>query len=422
MARLKGFQKLTSVDKALRKLLEALKIQKPEAVSVPLDSALNRITARPIVAEEDLPRFDRSAVDGYAVKVGDTADASQFKPRKVTITDKDLIGSGEAKQVWTGTPIPAGAEAVLMLENSKRTDDQIEVWTALAACENVSRRGEDVRKGKVAIETGVRLKPQHLGLLAALGRDRVEVFEKPRIAVLVTGNELAEVGGKRRGNQIFDTNKPALFALCRELGAEPIDLGIARDDLDEIVGKLKAGLEKAAAVISTGGTSVGVSDLVPEAVDRIGKPGVIVHGVAMRPAMPTALAVVHGKPVLVLSGNPVAAMIGFEVFARPLICRLLGLGKEEARQKLRAKMTRKTTSALGRRTFVRVHVHERNGEYFAEPISARGSGVISTMTRANGYVVVPESREGLAEEETVTVHMFSGIESGDRDVQKTAHT
>jgi molybdopterin molybdotransferase len=413
LARLKGFQKLTPVDKALEIFLKAFSIRNPEAVSVPLDAALNRITAKTFVAEEDLPRFDRSAVDGYAVKAKDTAGASQFKPMKVTITYNDSVTDGEAKQVWTGTPIPRGADAVLMLENSKRTDNELEVWTALAARENVSRRGEDVKKGEIAVEAGVRLKPQHLGMLAAFGKARIDVFEKPRIAILVTGNELVEVGGKREANQIFDANRPTISALCRELGAEPIDLGIARDDLAEIVKKLEVGLEKADAAISTGGTSVGVSDLVPEAINRIGRPGVVVQGVAMRPAMPTALAVVDGKPVLVLSGNPVAAMVGFEVFARPLIFRLLGMSKEEVRPELEAKMTRKIASVLGRRTFVRVHVCERNSEYFAEPISARGSGVISTMTRANGYVVVPESREGLAEDETVTVHIFDSVESGD---------
>jgi len=187
-------------------------------------------------------------------------------------------------------------------------------------------------------------------------------------------------------------------------------LGIAGDDVRDIVRKLEFGLEKVDAIITTGGTSVGVSDLVPEAVKKIGKPGVIVHGVAMRPAMPTALAVVEGKPVIILSGNPVAAMIGFEVFARPLICKMLGLKQKELRPIVKAKITRRVTTVLGRKTFVRVRVLRQAGEFLAEPASARGSGLISTMTEANGYVIVPENREGLEEGESVSVYLFDDVE------------
>ncbi|MEM3824066.1 MAG: molybdopterin molybdotransferase MoeA, partial [Candidatus Bathyarchaeia archaeon] len=250
----------------------------------------------------------------------------------------------------------------------------------------------------------------------ALGTAEVKVFEKPKIAILATGNELVEISKKPKEDQIFEVNRLVLSSLCHELGAEPIDLGIAKDDADEIFKKIKTGLEKADAVITTGGTSVGASDLIPETVNRIGKPGVIVHGVAMRPAMPTALAIVNGKPIIILSGNPVAAMIGFEVFIKPLICRMIGLKREERRPVVKAKMTRRISTFLGRKTFVRVHVFQRQGELFAEPISARGSGIISTMTRANGYVVVPENREGLEEGETVSVNLFDYVDLVDDNV------
>ena len=187
-------------------------------------------------------------------------------------------------------------------------------------------------------------------------------------------------------------------------------MGIAKDDINEILEKIRFGLKVADVIITTGGTSVGVSDLVPEVVNKIGKPGVIVHGVAMRPAMPTALAVADGKPIIILSGNPVAAMIGFEVFAKPLICKMLGLKQEERRPVVKAKITKRVTSALGRKTFVRVRVFECNGEFFAEPISSRGSGIISTMTRANGYVVIQENREGLEEGESVLAYLFDNVE------------
>jgi len=393
-----------------------LRIKKLKAVVVPLHSALNRVLAEDIIARENLPRFDRSAVDGYAVRAEDTFEASQFKPKTLRITEEDGVGSKQAKQVWTGNPIPKGANAVVMLENTKPINGEVEVWVSVTPGENISKKSEDVRKGEVAAKAGTRLKPQHLGLIAALGIAEVKVVERPKIAILATGNELVEIGGKPGEDQIFEVNRLILSALCRELDAEPVDLGIVKDDEDEILGKLKIGFEMADVVMTSGGTSVGVSDIVPEVVNTIGKPGVIVHGVAMRPAMPSALAIVDGKPMIILSGNPVAAMIGFEVFARPLICRMLGLEKEERRLTVKAKITRRVSTVLGRKTFVRVRVLQRNGEFFAEPISARGSGIISTMTKANGYVVVPENREGLEEGEAVSVYLFDNVEVVDGDV------
>ncbi|NWG11677.1 molybdopterin molybdotransferase MoeA [Candidatus Bathyarchaeota archaeon] len=411
MVRLKGFQKLTSVDDALHIFFGKIQIKKLKTTCIPLHSALNRVLAEDVIAEEDLPRFDRSAVDGYAVRAEDTSKASQFKPKTLQLIDKTAVGEKQTKKVWTGNPIPKGANAVVMLENVKLVGDKIEVWVSLTPGENVSKKGEDVRKGEVAVKAGTRLKPHHLGLIGALGISEAQVFEKPKIAVLATGNELVDADGKPREGQVFEVNRLVISALCRELDAESVDLGIAEDDFDEICERLKKGLEMADAMITTGGTSVGVSDLVPEAINKVGKPGVIVHGVSMRPAMPTALAVANAKPIIILSGNPVAAMFGFEVFARPLICKLLGLKKEETRPIMRAKITKKVTSALGRKTFIRVHVFPRD-EFFAEPISTRGSGIISTMTRANGYVVVPENREGLAEGESVSVHLFDNVEAG----------
>jgi len=255
------------------------------------------------------------------------------------------------------------------------------------------------------------LKPQQLGLIAAFGIVEVKVFRRPRIAILVTGNELAELGRKLKREQVFDTNRTVLCALCTELGAQTLDLGIAKDDVEEISKKLMLGLKKADGVITSGGTSVGGLDLVPETVNKVGKPGVIVHGVAMRPGMPTALAVVKDKPIIILPGNPVAAMLSFEVFARPLVSRMLGLEQAESRPILRARMARRIVTTLGRKNFVRVHVFQKDDDFFAEPISARGSGLISTMTRANGYAVVPENVEGLEEGDVVSVHMFGDLEA-----------
>jgi molybdopterin molybdotransferase len=298
-----------------------------------------------------------------------------------------------------------------MLENTKKVESKIEIWTQAAPRDNVSRRGEDVKKGEIAVQSGTRLKPYHLALISALGNNEIKVVEKPKIAILATGNELAKVGEERGEKQIYESNRVMIDAMCAELDADPLDLGLAKDNVDEIAEAIELGLKIADVVITTGGTSVGGLDLVPDAVNKLGKPGIIVHGVALRPAMPTALAALEGKPVLVLSGNPVAAITGFEVFARPLICKLMGLKKEEGRPTVKAKMTRRIATALGRKNFVRVKVIQKNEEYSAEPISAKGSGNLSTMTKANGYVIVPENREGLAEGETVVVHLFGEVET-----------
>jgi molybdopterin molybdotransferase len=243
-----------------------------------------------------------------------------------------------------------------------------------------------------------------------MGKSTVRVVKRPTVGILTTGNELVKPGRKLSGNQIFDSNYVMLSAMCYEIGADPVDLGIVRDEAAKIAEKLGIGLRNCDMVITSGGTSVGGLDLVPDVINNIGNPGVVVHGLALRPAMPTAIAVLNGKPVIVLSGNPVAAIIGFEVFARPLICKMLGMKKTEQRPAVNAVMTRKLATALGRRTFLRVRVIRKNGEFLAEPISARGSGAISTMTRANGLVIVPENREGVRKGENVLVRLFGYVE------------
>jgi molybdopterin molybdotransferase len=244
-------------------------------------------------------------------------------------------------------------------------------------------------------------------LLAALGETHVSVVRKPKVAILATGSELVELGQKLEPGKIVETNRLVFSSMCNELGAEALDLGLAKDDQKEISAKIKEGLEQADAVITTGGTSVGYPDLVPLAVNQLGKPGIVIHGVAIRPGMPTALAILKGKPVFVLSGNPVAATVGFEVFALPTLLKLLGI--KEARPAVEAKLTRRVAGVLGRRVFLRVRVLEINGEFFAEPVRVTGSGVLTTMTKANGYVIIPENREGVEEGESVRVHLFSSI-------------
>jgi molybdopterin molybdotransferase len=414
LARLKGFEKLTNVDEALSLFLKTLKPKKLCSVNLSVEQALGRVTTKNITAPADLPAFNRSAVDGYAVQAKDTFEASQFKPKLLQLTNEDNVGEGKAKQVWTGNPLPTGADAVIMLEHTRAAKDRVEVLSALTPAENVSKKGEDVRKGEVVIETGTRLQAHHVGLLAALGLSHVEVVEKPKAAILSTGNELVELGKKSEPHQIIDSNQYIIAGLVTELGAEPLRLGIAKDKEDEIGAKITEGLAQADIVITTGGTSVGAADLLPMVINKLGKPGVVVHGVALRPGMPTALAVLKGKPVFVLSGYPVAATVGFEVFARPVILKLLGI-EHEPRPMLKAELTRRVSGALGRRVYLRVNVYKRGGDFLVEPLHTKGSGLLTSMTRANGYVIIPEDREGLDQDETVIVHLFGPV-GGDSHV------
>jgi len=417
LVRLKGFAELTPIEKALELFFKQVNPKKLESELVSVKNAYGRMLAKDVIAERNLPPFDRSAVDGYAVKAESTFGASSFQPKTLKIVEKEAIGDGEAKPIWTGQPIPEGSDSVIMLEHTRKlSENEIAVLKTVAKWENVSSKGEDVKAGETAIKAGTRLRPQHLGLLAALGIEKVEVTKKPKVAVFATGNELVELGQTPSKNQIIETNRLIISWLCRELGAELVDLGIVGDNEALIREKILEGVEKADVVVTTGGTSVGKADLVPLSLRSIDPFSIIVHGIAMRPAMPTALAVVRNKPVIVLSGNPVAAMIGFEVFARPLILKMLG-AKGEVRPRLKAKITRRVAGVLGRKVFLRVKVREQDGEFYAEPIRTTGSGILTTMTKANGYVVIPENREGLEKDEVVTVHVFDNIPVVDGSVE-----
>jgi len=409
VVKLQGFQALTYVDEALKVWLAAWSA-KYQQILLPLADVCGRVLAEDIVAMNDLPCFNRSAMDGYAIRYKDSIGASQSDLVKFTVVETDEIVIGQAKQVWTGNPLPKGADAVVMLENTEREGNTVTVRSALTPYINVIRVGEDVQKNQIIAKKGTRLNPYNIGLAAALGYSALKVYQKPVIALIATGNEIVSVGAQADEHQIFDSNKLMLSAMCQELGAEIIDFGIVPDDPSQITEKISQSLKIADALITTGGTSVGGFDFVPDVVNMLGKPGVIAHGIALRPAMPTGVAVLNDKPVMILSGNPVASIIGFEVFGRPAVCRLLGLTDVELHPVLKGTLSRKVSGVLGRRTYVRVLVRLRLGELIVEPVSAKGPSTISTMTQSNGYVVISENCEGLMEGETVLVQMFSNIE------------
>ena len=408
LVRLKGFEKLVRVDEALRIFLKESSLKALGKERLPPTKCYGRVLASDVKAEVDVPPFDRSAMDGYAIRSSDSIGASPFTPKALKLVENAPIGVFEAKRVWTGGPIPEGADAVIELEYTRKRNREIEILNQVAPWRNVSRRGEDIKRGEVALEAGVRLRPQHIGLAASLGIRELEVVRTPKVALISTGSELVSLGEKPKEGEIIDSNKLILSGMCLELGAEPIDYGIARDTIDEIAAKIHSASQEADLILTTGGTSVGKYDLVPSAIETLDGGEILVHGVALRPGMPTALGKVKMKPIIALSGNPVAAMVGFEIFARQALLSMMG-AKNEGRPIVKGRLTRNVASTLGFKVFLRVKVTYRSGEFCVEPVRAKGSSIITSMCRANGYVLIPEDREGLKSGEEVTVYLFNTV-------------
>ena len=418
-ARDRGFKEATKIEEARRIFYEALPPTHLPSESVPVNRSLNRILAEDVRAETSVPSFAKAAMDGFAVVAEDTFGASPTNPSLLRLIGESKIGEspttllhkGETAAIATGAPLPQGANAVVMLENTKRLDTgDVEIHSPVAPSENVAQVGEDVKQGTVVLETGRKLKPPDLGLLVALARTTVDVVRKPRVGVLSTGNELSDTGSSAPG-KIADVNRPMLMAMIEECGGMPVDLGIAKDVTEQISRKLKEGLRTADLVLVTAGTSVGKGDLVPDIVNTLGKPGMLVHGIAMRPSLPTGLAVVDGKPLVSLPGFPVSAMFAFSTFVQPLIVKMLGT-EPDPQPRIKARSTKRIVGVPGFRTFVRVLVKEEEGKLIAEPLRTPGSGVLTTLTRANGIVVVPESIEGFDEGAEVDVQLFRPVERG----------
>jgi len=403
---MRGFKERMRVDEALKLYFEKANLKKLDSEKVDLLNAYNRVLSQDIVAKYDVPHFDRSAVDGYAVKAENTFGASTTNPILLKVVGSIDIGEkpdfeikdGEAAKIATGAPIPKGANAVVMLEYTNDLGDYVEILSAISPFKNVSRKGEDVKAGEVVLSKGEILQPQDIGILASLGIKEVEVAKIPRIAVLTTGNELIEDYGELDVGKIINSNSPMICAAIREIGCIPTSLGIAKDNPEVIETKIEEGLKVADAVVVTGGTSVGEKDYVAVVVKKLGS--LIVHGVSMKPGMPTGLGVVDNKPILLLPGFPMAALLSFYTFMPKIVERLLDvevLGKKG--EVVKAVTKRRIPSSSGIRTFARVIYKDG----FIEPLRTSGSGVLTSMIKANGLVIIEEDKEGIEEGEEVEV-------------------
>mgnify|MGYP000013983000 CR=1 FL=1 len=388
-----GFKKRTRVSKAREALLDIPPIERTE--HIPLSFADGRTVAEPVDAVMNVPHYPRAAMDGWAVRAEDTFGASDRSP---AIVDPDeSIGPNRAVRVHTGSELPDGADAVVMIEETDRVGDELELFDAVAEGENVGPVGEDVESGQRLYEPGHTLRPSDLGLLKGTGVDAVEVFEHPEVAVVPTGEELVQ--SDPDPGEIIETNRFTISRLAERWGAEVTRREIVTDDHEALRAAIQRDLVRD-VVVTTGGSSVGERDLIPDVVEELGE--VFVHGVALKPGHPVALGRVEGTTVVMLPGYPVAAIVNAVQFLRPLIKHLGGVTPEPLPAQ-EATLTRKIRSEPGIRTFVRVTLETGASGLEATPTRASGSGVLSSVALADGWVVVEESREGIAEGETVAV-------------------
>jgi molybdopterin molybdotransferase len=408
-----GFKNLTPISQALQIVFRNLPKKATSLEKVPVSSALGRILAEDVVSEVNIPSFEKSTKDGFAVIAEDTHGAIPSSPVLLRTVGAVQIGTipelrvvrGDAVSIVTGGNMPEGANAVVMVEDTRRVEDgKVQILEEVSASENVTHVGDDVKKGGIILKRGARVLPQDIGMLACIGSDQVVVKSSLRVGVLSTGTELQRRPVDSLG-KISDVNRPMLISAVRELGCEPVDLGIVADDYEEIHGRLEEGIKTVDVMLVTAGTSVGPADLVPKAINSLAKPGMLVHGVAMRPAMPTGLAVANGKPIVSLPGFPVSAYIAFLELARPVIAYLLGI-ELLPRPTVKAQLSSRVSGAHGFRTYVRVHVTIEGKGYAAEPVKASSSAILSSLVYANGFVIIPEDVEGYEDGEEVDVELF----------------
>lgn len=381
---------------------------------VALDAALGRYLAVDVFAPVALPEFSRSAVDGFAVRASDLAVASVHSPSVLDLVGESSMGRapsvtvtpGTAVSIHTGAMLPEGADAVAMVEWTEHLDsDRVAINRPVRSGENKIAAGEDVRQGELLLRAGRRLRPDDLGGLAAIGMVQVPVARRPVVAIISGGDEIVPAQAAPALGQVRDVNSATLGALVEEAGGIAWQLGIAPDDFEAFRALAEQALDGADMVVVSGGSSVGARDVTRAAVDTFGPPGVLVHGVAVRPGKPTLLGVVRDRPFFGLPGNPVSAIATFRLFVRPTLRRYLGEEERSDRLPLTARLSASIPPSGGREDYVQVRLRERDGEVHAEPVLGK-SNLIFTVVRADGVVRVPVERAGIPAGELVRVWQY----------------
>lgn len=408
------FLELLPPSDALKLLLSNLpEPAVPYEMTATIDS-LGRVTAAAVISPEPLPSFARSTVDGFAVQAADTFGASDSLPAYLSLIGEVPMGKpvevsirqGQAVTIHTGGMLPEGADAVVMLEHTQMAGPaELEVLRAVPAGENILHPGEDVLAGQEVIPKGVRLRPAEIGGLLALGLLEVAVARLPRIAVLSSGDEVVAPDKKPQAGQVRDINSYSLSALVQAQGGEPVRFGIIPDDAGAVEEVLRKALNECDAVVITAGSSASARDLTSSVVDRMGRPGVLVHGVNVRPGKPTILAVCDGKPVIGLPGNPVSALVIAGLFVTPIIQRLLGIQNPRPLPAVTARLAINIPSQAGREDWIPVKLRVEASSYQAEPIFFK-SNLIFTLAQADGLAFIPADATGRSAGETIEVFLL----------------
>lgn len=417
---------VVSREEALKVLDEQLKLPPLQTEEVGLSDSLGRVISRAIAASADVPEFDRSTMDGYAVRAADTFGAAEAHPALLTVTGDipmgampdRAIGKGECMKIATGGALPPSADAVVMFEHVQAVDaGTIEVVKPAAPRDHVICRGDDLRAGAQVLNAGHVVRPQDMGILASIGVMSVPVFRKPRVAIISTGNEIVPADTAPGPGRIRDSNSYNLEGVITLAGGRPVRMGIIPDDEELLRRTLEAAVRDCQVVLFSGGSSVGTADFTARVINELGPPGVLVHGIAIKPGKPLIVGIVERRgaggqvPVFGLPGHPAAVAICFELFVKPVVVRCTGSRPDPALagihlgQVVKARLSRTVASTPGREDHVRVTLEKREDGLWARPVFG-ASGLISTLVNAVGTVVVPKNAIGIEAGEEVEVRLF----------------
>jgi len=391
-------RKLTSVETALKKFISSINF-KPKIEIISLQNVSSRVLAKDVVSKIEIPSFNKASMDGFAIKSSDTKKAAKNNLVCLKIVGKifagerkeKLIKYGECIAISTGSLLPNGADAVIMIEDVLKNNSNIEITKNVKKNSNIALQGEEVKKNQLILKKGTWLTPQDIGLIASIGMNKIPVFKKPLIGVLATGNELTKPGTILKKGKIFESNRIVISELVKQMGGQIQDLGICNDNEKTIEKKVKKGLQNDVLVI-TGGSSVGERDFVPKILNNLGNPGIIVKGVAMKPGAPTTLAKIGKTPVIVCPGFPLSSFFAFFVFGNALLKKMLNtegppISEIEAKMETSIKTNQKVTN------FVRVKIRKTKDGYIARPISTADSRLLITLTGSDGIIIAKNLKD-----------------------------